>query len=228
MVSVNVKANVRTAVPVNLPSEASFQSYILQMQALLSNAEETIEQLVAQSQQDINDAVDESKLTLQGYINQGNEILQDTINNKNPLAAYPVGSYYFSANAESPADLFGGTWEQLEQGRVLLSQGTNYPAGSTGGEATHTLTVAEMPSHNHTGTAVSSGAHTHNLALPRGDQWYSNGSGNGVWGSSNNSTWTTASAGAHTHSLTINNTGSGTAHNNMPPYLSVYVWKRTA
>lgn len=227
MVSINVKANVRTAVPVNLPSEASFQSYILQMQALLSNAEETIEQLVAQSQQDINDAVDESKLTLQGYINQGNEILQDTINNKNPLAAYPVGSYYISANATSPADLFGGTWEQLEQGRVLLSQGSKYPAGSTGGEATHTLTVEEMPMHNHWVTpnvlmwASASQRNEANQNLP---PQVAIGAGGVISGTD----------GPYFIDRLIDPvryvqiSGSSEAHNIMQPYLSVFIWKRTA
>ena len=60
------------------------------------------------------------------------------------LAAYPVGSIYMSANATNPGTLFGGTWSQI-QGRFLLAADGSHAAGSTGGEATHTLTQAEMP-----------------------------------------------------------------------------------
>lgn len=67
------------------------------------------------------------------------------------LAIYPVGAVYISLSAASPASLFGGAWEQL-QGRFLLGQSGTYPAGSTGGEARHTLTLSEMPSHNHGAT----------------------------------------------------------------------------
>ena len=64
-----------------------------------------------------------------------------------------------SVNPTSPAELFGGTWEPLDQGRVLIGAGTSHPAGETGGEETHTLTADEMPSHNH--TESSAGSHTH-------------------------------------------------------------------
>jgi microcystin-dependent protein len=79
---------------------------------------------------------------------------------------YPVGSIYMSVVSTSPAELFGGTWEQLKD-RFLLGAGDTYTAGDTGGAANHTLTVDEMPSHNHsfTGSAVTSGDisanHTH-------------------------------------------------------------------
>ena len=61
---------------------------------------------------------------------------------------YPVGSIYMSVNATNPKDLFGGTWTQI-QGRFLLGMSSSYPAGSQGGEATHTLTANEMPNHTH-------------------------------------------------------------------------------
>lgn len=119
---------------------------------------------------------------------------------------YPVGSIYMSVNAVSPATLFGGTWEALKD-RFLLGAGSTYSAGSTGGEAKHTLTVAEMPSHCHTmlysgGTASDWGYN------------YSNSGGT-------TSAQTTASGG-------VGLTGGSQPHNNMPPYLSVYMWKRTA
>ena len=60
---------------------------------------------------------------------------------------YPIGSIYISANNTNPHDLFGGTWEQLRD-RFLLGCGTK-ENGTVGGEENHTLTVAEMPSHNH-------------------------------------------------------------------------------
>ena len=76
--------------------------------------------------------------------------------------AYPVGAIYCSTVETNPHDLFGfGTWEYIEQGRVLLSQGDKYSAGSTGGAETHTLTTQEMPKHNHGGNTSEGGGHTH-------------------------------------------------------------------
>ena len=167
---------------------------------------------------------------------------------------YPVGSIYMSTVSTNPATLFGfGTWEAMPAGRVLLAQGksswgTTYNAGSTGGEATHQLTVGEMPSHNHAVSIQSSGEHnhiansntsgTHSHVLPTANAL---GSGSGyVIGTSNGGTLNTSGNGEHSHVITINNngshthnttvkeTGSGQAHSNMPPYLAIYIWKRVS
>lgn len=120
-------------------------------------------------------------------------------------AAYPVGSIYMSVSSTSPATLFGGTWAQIED-TFLLAAGSTYSAGTSGGEATHTLTVQEMPAHNHSFSSNSGKAMGYV------------GSGSGNLGGS----------GSNCASVDIYNTGGGEAHNNMPPYLAVYVWKRTA
>lgn len=168
---------------------------------------------------------------------------------------YPVGSIYISVTDTSPASLFGGTWEQLKD-RFLLAAGDSYAAGSTGGEATHTLTASEMPSHNHvysnaTGvqghqlTVNEMPSHTHNypntplVHVSYNVQGYVvNGGTNQRWigaDGSNGGNHTAASGGngGHSHGLSkananTTNTGSGAAHNNMPPYLAVYAWKRVA
>ena len=62
---------------------------------------------------------------------------------------YPVGSIYMSVNSTSPATLFGGTWEQIKD-KFLLSTGNSYANGSTGGSATHTIAVGNLPAHTHT------------------------------------------------------------------------------
>ena len=145
---------------------------------------------------------------------------------------YPVGSIYMSTVSTNPATLFGfGTWEAMPAGRVLLAQGksswgTTYNAGSTGGEATHQLTVGEMPSHNHSGSTNTTGVHTHTFTVT--SEEIGNDSNKPTVGYNNAGTYTTSSAGNHSHTVTINNTGSNTAHNNMMPYISVYMWKRTA
>jgi hypothetical protein len=78
---------------------------------------------------------------------------------------YPVGSIYMSVSSTSPATLFGGTWEQI-QDTFLLAAGTTYTAGTTGGSSSHILTTDELPSHTHgipslSGSA-SGGSHNHN------------------------------------------------------------------
>lgn len=116
---------------------------------------------------------------------------------------YPVGSIYMSVNSTSPATLFGGTWQKIED-KFLLASGTSYSNGATGGEAEHTLTIAEMPTHHHkTGSR----------------QTYGSGS---TWGLIN------YGSSVSTQDRDTSSTGGGQAHNNMPPYLVVNVWKRTA
>lgn len=121
------------------------------------------------------------------------------------LKAYPVGAIYLSADSTSPASLFGGTWEQLRD-RFLLGAGDIYPAGSTGGEAAHELTVNEMPSHNHTmNDPVVSGEKGGTVS---GMVWHPTSYDFGKRATASN--------------------GGSQAHNNMPPYLAVYMWQRVA
>ena len=116
------------------------------------------------------------------------------------LAAYPVGAIYFSANSTSPASLFGGTWTQLKD-RFLLGAGDTYSAGSTGGEAEHTLTIPEMPPHRH-----------------------------GYWraGFYSDTDWIGQSGTGAIVDSNTNYAGGGQSHNNMPPYYAVYMWQRVA
>ena len=118
---------------------------------------------------------------------------------------YPIGAIYMSVNDIHPSTLFGGTWEQLKD-RFLLGAGSTYSNGDTGGSATHKLTVNEIPSHSHStnfnyGTSV---------------------------GNYENVCLTSDYKGKVVKSDWISSAGGGQAHNNMPPYLTVYMWKRTA
>lgn len=160
---------------------------------------------------------------------------------------YPVGSIYMSTSSTSPELLFGGTWEQIKD-TFLLSAGDSYNNGDTGGEAAHTLTTAELPSHTHSlnshthgpGSYATNtvGNHTHGTVMGQPPtNWVADGTSNyGATGFQLNGQ--TAGAGSHSHSVNsgtsgaasgnTGNTGEGAAHNNMPPYLVVNVWKRTA
>ena len=125
---------------------------------------------------------------------------------------YPIGSIYMSVNNVNSSALFGGTWEQIKD-RFLLSAGDTYSAGSTGGEATHTLTVDEMPSHRHT---------------PQNMYWATM-SGTSVYdGGGQFWRWSNTAQSSPVKDAYIGATGGDQPHNNMPPYLAVYVWKRTA
>ena len=116
------------------------------------------------------------------------------------LDSYPVGSIYMSVNSTSPADLFGGTWEAMPAGRVLLAQGTSewgveYQAGSTGGEHEHQLSVGELPSHSHNVTVSTSGNHAHTFTFVKEYDAGGTEPGSASW-RSNQGTKTTEQAGA--------------------------------
>lgn len=143
-------------------------------------------------------------------------------------AVYPVGSIYMSVNSTNPSTLFGGQWEQLKD-KFLLGCGDIYQNGTTGGEASHVLTTSEMPSHNHSASTNSTGGHRHTFK----GWWTTKGDGSATYAcvartQQNDAVeyGSFATAGEHSHTVTVNNTGGGVGHNNMPPYLSIYMWKR--
>ena len=118
---------------------------------------------------------------------------------------YPIGSIYTNAGvATNPGTLLGfGTWSAFGAGRVIVgvdSTDTDFDAvRETGGSKTHTLTVAELPAHTHTALGESGAG------------------GSGTAGNANSSeTYNTGS------------TGGGGAHNNLQPYITAYMWRRTA
>lgn len=134
------------------------------------------------------------------------------------LAAWPVGSIYMSLQATSPATLFGGTWERVANGRMLIgADSASYPAGSTGGEAKHALTETEMPSHNHgVQQAGSDGA----IPMEMGKD--------GTYQNDTYLSFGTSVKPFAESTILISYRGGNQPHNNMPPYLSVYMWRRTA
>lgn len=133
---------------------------------------------------------------------------------------YPKGAIYISTVATNPSVLFGfGAWEQIED-TFLLASGSKYIAGSTGGAATVTLTNAQMP--NVVGDiTMHSGAIATNISNVSG--CFSAQITNQSKYRDGGTTGTTAKSVGIVH---FDNGGQGKAHNNMPPYLAVYVWKR--
>ena len=103
--------------------------------------------------------------------------------------------------------------------KFIVGAGNSYSVGNTGGEDTHTLTEAEMPSHNHTGTTSTNGNHKHDM----GSRGMDTGSTTNTDGSSDDTSGgDTHYAGSHSHTLNINNTGNDQAHENRPPYYALY------
>lgn len=119
----------------------------------------------------------------------------------------PIGTIYINVNSTNPSTWFNGTWERFGQGRMLLSVNDNdanlKSALLTGGEYNHTLTIDEMPKHNHS------------LLFDQSFAPGTNGVRTGV-----QTAWTDQSS-------FIGYKGGDKPHNNMPPYITVYMWKRT-
>ena len=159
------------------------------------------------------------------YDADGNDI-SDTYAKKDDMEAamqrmYPVGSIYFSAVGTNPSELFGfGTWQAWGAGRVPVgvdaSQTEFNAVEKTGGEKAHALTINEMPSHTH---EIS----YRPIGDPSDDPFALFKSEGGITGTYN-SPGTELSQDA----LEAKAAGGGQAHNNLQPYITCYMWKRTA
>lgn len=155
-------------------------------------------------------------------------------------AVYPVGSIYMSVNSTNPSTLFGGTWARLE-GRFLIGAGTNmrtntnvtfgsigvgepdFANGETGGQYYHKLGIDEMPEHNHD-------TNDYTLVVNKNAVRISTDMGAKCVGATEEATNIVPNIKAtkNEDGNATGDAGGGKAHNNMPPYLAVYMWKRTA
>lgn len=124
------------------------------------------------------------------------------------LFSWPVGSIYTSTKPTDPHELFGGTWEPI-QDTFLWCAGPKHAAGTTGGEETHKLIIEEMPSHSHQYNRLPQ--LFINTDLSKEEQANFNSSVRASSNTEYTQTW---------------NTGGSQPHNNMPPYKSVYAWQR--
>ena len=155
---------------------------------------------------------------------------------------YPIGAIYLSIDSTNPSKLFGGTWQQIAKGRTLVGVDTSQTefniVKKTGGEKTHTLTINEMPSHNHTGSTSTNGSHNHkvllnedaNFPLRGWPGWNGAHQGNAMNLQSSYTAYEiyAGANGNHNHTFTTDKTGNGKAHNNLQPYYTCYIWLRTA
>ena len=124
-----------------------------------------------------------------------------------PLTMFPVGSLYFTKTNVNPGTFLGGTWIAYGSGRVLVGYDSGQTefdtAGETGGSKTHALTSAE------------NGTHAHSIATMPTSYDYVGVAGSGYLGA------------AVVGTATSNNSGSGTPHNNLQPYIVGFMWERT-
>lgn len=167
-----------------------------------------------------NENMAKNNVSLGSKLGISNEVL-DVIKSELVDTIYPVGAIYISYDSTSPATLFGGTWEAI-QGRFLLAENTDYPAGNTGGEATTKLKVANLPMHAHT---YMDGRHAWGQSTSgTGVIAYDSGT-TGAYGYRTGGAW-----GDRYDSKGDDVLGNMKAEefSNLPPYLSVYMWRRTA
>lgn len=130
---------------------------------------------------------------------------------------YPVGAIYISYTKYSPAELFGGTWQKVIGG-FLYAEDDTHPAGTVGGEETHTLTVDEMPKHRHSSNSYQDGYPNSGLV---GEGSFCTWVNNGKY---DNNEPNYGEIG----SVRTSWMGGSKPHNNMPPYRSVFMWRRIA
>ena len=188
-------------------------------------------------------------------VGQFNKKISAALDQLNRLVSqlYPVGSIYMNVNNVEPSAIFGGTWEKMPAGRMLVNSSDDFVLGQIGGEKEHRLTEDELASHNHGGGEMA-GGHTHTRGTMditgdfigsmqsnydysvHGAFYYEKNELIGpcankgdprqrVWfKASRNWTGETSVGGEHTHNFSP--AGKNQPHNNMPPYIVVNMWKR--
>lgn len=155
-------------------------------------------------------------------------------------AVYPIGSIYMSVNSTEPSTLFGGTWERLE-GRFLIGAGTNtkintngkygdlgrgdpnFAGGETGGQYYHQLTIDEMPEHHHDTNDWTMVANKDAVRITTDFGAKCIGPN-----AEDTNVVPNIKATKNEDGNVTGDAGTGEKHSNMPPYLAVYMWKRTA
>ncbi len=135
---------------------------------------------------------------------------------------HPVGSLYWSKDSADPGTLFGGTWERIKD-KFILAAGDAHASGEIGGEESHTLTENELPKIS--GSAALHGAENGSFIAGNSGA-FKNGTVNAnifkTYGDSSKHT------GANSYRSLDLQFGGNQSHNNMPPYLALYCWIRTA
>ena len=202
----------------------------LSLEASLNNLTKTV-QILNKENKLLKDELSNLKSKEESDINGINNLLKDELNNLNSkqnkdisgikeeaeikerefqkrilLKVYPVGSYYWSNDSRNPKDLFGGKWTEIN-GRFLFATKSGYSCGQKGGEEKHRLTIEEMPSHSHSTVEWARTIH-------------------GTWSLTNSGEKRTLDYRDDTPYSGTNSTGGSCAHNNMPPYLCAYCWRR--
>ena len=160
-----------------------------------------LEKIVIDNKNELDNKIENNKTSILNLTNKENS-------NNVFLKTYPVGSIYISTSSTNPSIIYGGTWERYGQGKTLVGLNESESEFSTvnkiGGEKTHTLTISEMPRHNHI------------LYMNSGTDDLSRGF------------WLVQDAVPVSTSITniTEYEGWSQPHNNLQPYITVYMWKR--
>ena len=160
-----------------------------------------LEKIVSDNKSELNNKIENNKTSILNLTNKENS-------NNVFLKTYPVGSIYISTSSTNPSTIYGGTWERYGQGKTLVGLNESETEFSTvnkiGGEKTHTLTISEMP------------RHTHSLYMNSGTDDLSRG----FWLVQDAVPVSTSRANITEYE------GWSQPHNNLQPYITVYMWKR--
>ena len=200
----------------NAVSREELANRVTQLEKLLQN---TKEELILKDEQ-LSGKIDNNTLIIEDLKNE------ELNSNQIFLLAYPVGSVYISLESTNPGEKYGGTWERYANGKTLVGVSeteTEFATvNKTGGEKTHTLTISEMPSHSHRGKiGYNQSGYGYTTALW---EMYVNTISSPI---SNSGSSTLSDINTHNIAPT-GNTGESKSHNNLQPYITVYMWKRTA